>query len=382
MKVSVSYSELTSVLGYVNTILSDKTVEDKMKNVIFLVSAEKVMVVGYSALTFSRTQLMNTEIDDPDGLIDREGWNFQVRASELNKILSCYNSLYKTKVENIEFSLDKNKVKVTIHEEAIDEEYAHLAQVSKFLLDNIPILSSVITEITMDFPEDSEGIISSDLLLYIDSLFPLMNNDTGITGKLNFGTDYVYVMANALNSFFQNKLPDAFKGITLGYSSVNFLKKLCENAETIDIQKTQRCVCIQSGVTEAFLKYQKSSLRIEQYTRRFVKENGIVLDRLYLRDVLKRMMISSKDGVVKMIEFGLEVSTDGFNQIIPLANKKGDVDNIKFKVSVPLFDKAIIGDDRQFPEEVYLYFLKSGNSYSVSIADSTGGWFSSFQARS
>ena len=37
MKIKVDFTEFTSVLGYIQTILSDKSVEDKIKNVIFLV---------------------------------------------------------------------------------------------------------------------------------------------------------------------------------------------------------------------------------------------------------------------------------------------------------------------------------------------------------
>lgn len=381
MKVKVSYTELSSVLGYVNTILSDKTVEDKMKNIIFLVSKDDAIVSGFSSLTFSKTRLSDVTTE---GIEEGENWDFQVKASDLNKIIGCYNSLYKTKVENVEFSLEKNKIKVAVHEEAVSEEDINLSQTSKFLLDNIPILDTVSREIHIDFPEESDSILSSDLLLYIESLFPLMNNDTsgGLTSKLHFSEDYIFVMASYINSFFKNKLPDAFKGVTLGYSSVNFLKKLAEGSESIDVQKTDRHICIQSGMTEAYLRYQGVKPKIEQYFKRMSKDNGIVLDRLYLKDVLKRLQFSSQDGVVKMVEdMGLEVSNEGFSQIIPLSNKKGSVDNIKFKVSTPIFAKSILGDDGVFPEEVYIYFVKAGSGYILYIMDSSDSWFSTIQVR-
>ena len=380
VKVKVSYSELSSVLGYVNTILSDKTVEDKMKNIIFLVKKDEAVVVGYSALTFSRTKLSSVETEDIE---DGDDWEFQIKAAELNKIIACYSSLNKTKVEDIEFSVEKNKIKVSVHEEAVNEEDAHLSQTSKFLLDSVPILATVNKEIHMDFPEEFDSLLSSDLSLYIDSLFPLMNNDSSnsLTSKLHFTNDYVVVMSSYINSFFANKLPESFKNLTLGYSSVNFLKKLCDGSESIDVQRIDRYLCIQSGMTEAFLKYQKVAVKTEPYIKRLSKDNGIVLDRLYLKDVLKRMMFSSQDGVVKMVELGLEVSNEGFSQVIPLVNKRGDVDNIKFKVSVPVFEKTIIGDDKVFPEEVFIYFVKAGNGYVLYVMDAMGGWFSSIQVR-
>lgn len=379
MKVKVSYADLLSVLGYVNTILSDKAVAEQMKNVIFLAEEDNVSVVGWSPLTFSKTKIDSAEVEDVEG-----SWDFQVKAGDLNKIMSCFTSLYKTKVEEVVLAKEKNKIKVSIHEEPLKEEDANLAQTSTFLLDDVPIMKSVSEEIHMDFPEDTESILSNDLLLYIDSLFPLMANDSSnsLISKLNFTEDYIFVMASYVSSFFINKLPDAFKGLTLGYSSVNFLKKLCDSSESIDVQRVDRFLCIESGTTQAFLKYQKVKVKADGHIKRMSKDNGIVLDRLYLKDVLKRMMFSSQDGVVQMLEDGLEVSNDGFTQIIPLTNRKGDVDSIKFKVSVPMLAKTIVGDDGVFPEELYIYFVKTmNNGYSLYVKDSTGAWFSTMQVR-
>ena len=378
MKIKLSFDELSSVLSYVNTILSDKTVDDKMKNVIFLVGDDRATVVGYSALTFSRTELESVELDGVEG-----SWSFQVKSGELNKIISSYSALYKTKVEHVEFEKYNNKIRVIIHEEAINEEDSRLAQTGRFLLDDVPILESVKKEISLPFPEESDVIISAELQLFIDSLFPLMSNDSAnsLNSKMNFSNDYVFVTSSYINSFLVNKLPDAFKGITLGYSSINFLKKLCSGVDNIEVQRVERYLCIQSGSTQAFLKYQKVKIKESSIVSKMSNENGIVLDRLYLKDVLKRMSVSSQDGMVVMSEYGLEVSNSGFAQTIPLNNKKGDVDNLKFKISVPVLSKTIIGDDSMFPPELFLYFVKSANGYIVFVKDATGSWFSTIQVR-
>ena len=375
MRIKLSYVELSGILGYVNTILADKTVDEKKKNVIFLVNGEDVTVVGYSPLTFSRAKLNNCEVFDVE-----DTWDFQVKANDLNKIMGSYASLYKTKVENVEFEKAGNKVKLIIHEEAINEEDARLSQTGRFLLDDIPIMESIKKEIHISFPEESDTIMSEELLLYIDSLFPLMNNDSAssLASKLQFSKDYVYVLASYINSFFINKLPDAFKGLTLGYSSVSFLKKLCEGVEDISVQRIDRYLCIQSGLIEAFLKYQNVKVKEDKFVREMSNDTGIVLDRLYLKDVLKRMLVASQDGVAQITEDGLEVSNSGFNQVIPINNRKGEVDNLKFKLSVTLMMKTIIGDDSVFKDELFLYFVKAGvNGYK----DATGAWFSSIQVR-
>lgn len=381
MKVKVSYSELSSVLGYVNTILSDKTVDDKMKNVIFLAEKDELTVVGYSTLTFARTRLNDVETEEVE-----DKWDFQVKSSELNKIIASFNSLYKTKVDYIEFEKkpSDNKIKVIVHEEAIEEADSRLSQTSRFSLDNVPIMDSVNKEIHMEFPEESDNISSEGLLLYINSLFPLMSNDSNssLVSKLHFSEDYIFVTTSYISSFFANKLPDSFKGLTLGYSSVSFLKKLCEGEESLDVQRVDKYLCIQSGMTEAFLKYQNVKVRHEPYIKRMSTDNGIILDRLYLKDVLKRMMVSSPDGVAQMTELGLEVSNSGFTQIIPVNDKKGDVDNLKFKISVPVLVKTIIGVDSFFPGELCLYFIKTGpTGYMLYVMDRTNSWFSTIQIR-
>lgn len=381
MKAKISYSELVSVLGYVNTILSDKTVDDKMKNVIFLVEKDEVTVVGYSPIVFARTNMSDIEVSDVE-----DNWDFQVKSSDLNKILASFTNLYKTKVDYIELEkIETNsKIIVTIHEEALKEEDDRLSQTSRFLLDNIPIMESVKKEIYMDFPEETDIVPSEELLIYINSLYPLMSNDSAssLVSKLNFSEEYVFVNASYINSFMKNKLTDSFKGLTLGYSSIAFLKKLCEGVDGITCKKIERYLCVESGVTEAFIKYQKVKVKPDTYVKRFSNENGIVLDRLYLKDVLKRMLVASQDGVAKVTDLGLEVSNNNFSQILPLEKVKGDVENLSFKLSVPVFMKTILGDDNIFPDKVFLYFVKTGsNGYLLFVRDATGGWFSTIQVR-
>ena len=83
MKVKVKFQELVKALGYVNSVLSDKALDDKMKNIIFLVNKDKVEIVGTSSLIFSRTLLEEAEVEDVE-----EEWSFQLKASDLNGLVS------------------------------------------------------------------------------------------------------------------------------------------------------------------------------------------------------------------------------------------------------------------------------------------------------
>lgn len=375
MNIKLDFNELSKVLGFVNTIISDKSVDAKTKNVIFLVSKDNVQVVGYNALIFSRTILENVTISDD---VSDDGWNFQIRANDSNKIIASFSSLSKTEVEDMVIMDDGIKVKVIVSEKAIKEEDSRLSQKCEFALPKPSIISRVEKEIQTPFPEDCDSVESGDLLLYLDSLFSLMSNDNdnGVASKLNFADDYVFVITTKLSSFLKNKLPDDFKGITLGYSSVNFLSKLCESSELLDVSRSDKNLCVRAGNTEAFMKYQNIKVNYKMYIDRMDKSNGIVVDRMYLKDVLKRMGTLSQDGVGIITNNELQVENDNFQQVIPLERVKDGTSGITFKFSTPVIEKLILGKDTLFKDNLFCYFVESPRGYYLYVSDKTGVWFS------
>lgn len=380
MKITLDFDELSRVLGYISTILADKSVEDKVKNVIFLVKDNEVTLVGYNQVTFSRTTLEKAEcIGIPDS-----GWEFQVKAAELNKIMSAYTTLYKTKVEKLDIEDNNVRTKITIHEVPIDEEKdAKLAQDSIFDVENAPILKKILDDIKSEFPEENNTVTSSDLLLYLSSLLPLLNNDSAnsVASKLNFAEDYVFTLSSSTSAFFVNQLPDEFKGITLGYSSVGFLKKLCEGSDFISVAKNKAYLCIESGNTQAFMRYKPIKINYKTYVQRKSKEKGIVVDRLYMKDVLKRLGSTSADGKMSIeSDKYLKVMNNVFEQSVPLENCKSGTEGITFKISIPILSSLILGSDDVFSSDIYMYFVETSRSYILYLQDKTGAWFSSAQA--
>lgn len=382
MKVRVNFEELVKALSFANTVLSDKSVDEKSKNFIFNIKEGDSKVIGYSPIVSSRTLLEDVEVIDE---IPEEGWAFQVKASELNKIVSSFSSLFRTKVSDVYFYDSGVKVGVELHEEPLDDADAKLERDVEFYLESAPIPAKVLKEVKVEFPEESEGIPSGDLILYTDSLMPIMSNDSSSSmgSKVNFTGDYVFVMSSYMSAFMVNKLPEAMKDMALSYSSVSFLKKLCESAEDmVEISKKDSTyLCVRSSNTEAFMKYQRvmvnSKLHVDK--RKEAMSTGIVLDRLYLKDVLKRMGNMSPDGVVTITEDGLLVENSNFSQVVPLNNTKGDVVGIKFKVSVPVLEKIILGKDDVYTGDVFIYFVKSSRGYIIYTSDKTGVWFASTQ---
>jgi len=382
MKISVNFEELQKTLVLSNTVLSDKSVDEKLKNVIFLVDKESVKLVGYSSFTFARTELEQVEVDCST---ESGTWQFQVKASDLNKIVGSFSTLSRTKVVGIDFEEDGTRIKVSVHEEPLEEGNSRLAQVSEFKLESPQILKNIDTNIHMPFPEKIDLLTSGDVFLYLDSLFPIMSNESSsnVGNKINFADDYVFVITPTMSAFMLNKLPEAFKNLTLTYSSANFLKRLCDSSDSVSVAKIDKYLCMQSGNTEAFMQYQPVRVKYSLYLDKKSKDVGVVVDRLYLRDVLKRMGNVLPDGKAHVLEDStMQVVNQNFQQIIPLENTKGDVEKIGFNFSIPVLEKSIIGKDDAFSQDLFIHFVPTARGYLIYMSDKTGAWFSTTQVTS
>lgn len=373
MKLTVGYEELGKVFSFTNIIINNKSVDDKLKNVIFLVDPDgTAKMAGYNQFTFGRTLLETAEVED----IPESGWKFQVKADALNKIISSFTNLFKTKVEKVDFSVDGVRIKITVHELPLDGEDSRLAQDSQFMLESAPITTGILKEVTREFPEECDGIVSDELYIYIDSLLPLLSNDSASTtgSKLFLADDYVFVISSDVSGFMKNNLPDSFKMLTLSYSSVAFLKRVCELSQTINVSKIEKYICIQFENTEAFMRFQKPSVQHKTYLDRLKKDLGIRVDRFYLKDILRRMGNMSTDGIIRVEGDDLVVENNNFHQMVPLISKKEGTEGLSFKINVSTLANAILGKDDVFKQDIFMYFVPSGHAYMTYVRDTSGVW--------
>jgi hypothetical protein len=381
MKVSVPFSDLNSALGYINPVLADKSVKPENKNVIFIVTADEVKIAAYNAFTMCRTVLNNAEVEDVFDM-----WQFQVKATDVNKIISAFSNLSKTKAEFIDFENEDVHIKVTVHERALKEEDSCLSQDSSFELQSSAIARKINEELLADFPESPVLYASGDLLLYLDPMVPMLTDDTsnGIASRLNFAHDYVFVTSPSWSAFMQNKLSEEFHNLCLGYSSVVFFKKLCEGSENISIARTPTYLCIEVGNTQAFMRYKPVKVTYSAFVSKRSTERGIVLDRPYFRDVLRRMGAVDTDGKLSIIsDSALLVENSSFQQEIPLIKSKGaDIVGTRFNASISTLSNLLLGRDEVFSSTVFIYFVNTTRGYMLFLSDSTGAWFTTAQVSS
>ena len=375
MKLKLAYSDFVSALKYASTVLSDSSLKSKV--VIITASAEKVDITAYSPLAFMRVGL---EAFDYEG----EGtWQFQLNYEDLYHLLNSFSNLYKTQAVDIAFEDDGVKILTSVTEEAIDPDDSALAQIVKFYLTAVPIKKSISDEISTEYMGELEVVSSSALLMYLSSLIPLMANDANgsMVNQINFESDYVFIMKNNIAAFFKNKLPQAFEGISLRYSNVNILKKLAENYEDLDVGRDENSLYVQADNIQAFIRFVPNKYKYDKYVQDLSNEHGIVVDRKYFRNVLKRLSYTGTDATFSFEDGALLVCNDDFSQQVALNNSKGDIAGVVFSAPVNIILKMLVGDDNTFPEELFIYLKPGGTGYIVHMMDGSGAWFSSVQVR-
>ena len=137
---------------------------------------------------------------------------------------------------------------------------------------------------------------------------------------------------------------------------------------------------MQAGNTEAFMRHQPVKIKYQQYIKMMSRDNGVVLNRLYFKDVLKRVGMVSTEGKLTILDDGdITIETPNFNQMIPTEKTRGEVSGVNFKFSINLFERLIVGSDKIFPEEIFLYIVKAESRYALFFTDKKGAWFSMTQ---
>ena len=395
MKLRIPFDILVNNLDYVSTVVEDKLLDDSMRNIIFKLTSKGVCLIGYNSIAICKTHLQEgdyrVEFMEGDLKSSEEGevMYIQVKSKELNNFLSTFKSLNKTKPSDVLFETINAKIRLTVFEEPVDEMDTRLSQPSVWVFDNIVVKENVLKEINQKIEEGGQSIQSLDILLYLTTLLPLLSDEGGnsLPSKMHFSKDYVYVMPKMFATLFTNVLPEAFQDVVFSYSALNFLKKVLDHNEVVSVNKTATHVTLVTDTSAALLRYTTKMPDQKVYQNAVKKDNGVGLDKLYLKDVLKRLSISNESVTitVKALEEVMEVKNSKFSQVIPLTQVKGmeGLGNVVFKLTPEILNKAVIGDNSgAFPDELFLYIVPQQTSgYTLVFADATSSWFSILSVR-
>lgn len=370
----LDYDNLVYLLDNATSVTSDSALKDADKTIFFLIKDE-----GESIAVAKNSDLFIRVKFTPE--LVKEAGNVQVNSSELSKILGTFSNLSRTRVESIEFKVHKSKVQVIVHESALDEEYQDFAGDTSYSLDSINIKEKTLQDISVEFDdENAVDVDSMELDIVLSTLLPIMDSKKGLNNnQIHFASDQIFVMDNRSQIFYKNILPKVFSNSSFRYTSVAYMRKLIQTSNhlRVVISGNKFAIRSESGEVEAYINQLGVRFNYKPTLEKITKENGIILDRAFLKDIIRRLSIMGSDPKVSIQEDGVHITTESFSRVIPISNSKGNVEGMEFKVNSSLLASMIIGDDSVMSNNLFLYLEPvKPRGIQLTISDDSGAFLS------
>lgn len=370
----LDYDNLVYLLDNATSVTSDSALKDADKTIFFLIKDE-----GESIAVAKNSDLFIRVKFTPE--LVKEAGNVQVNSSELSKILGTFSNLSRTRVESIEFKVHKSKVQVIVHESALAEEYQDFAGDTSYSLDSINIKEKTLQDISVEFDdENAVDVDSMELDIVLSTLLPIMDSKKGLNNnQIHFASDQIFVMDNRSQIFYKNILPEVFSNSSFRYTSVAYMRKLIQTSNhlRVVISGNKFAIRSESGEVEAYINQLGVRFNYKPTLEKITKENGIILDRAFLKDIIRRLSIMGSDPKVSIQEDGVHITTESFSRVIPISNSKGNVEGMEFKVNSSLLASMIIGDDSVMSNNLFLYLEPvKPRGIQLTISDDSGAFLS------
>lgn len=370
----LDYDNLVYLLDNATSVTSDSALKDADKTIFFLIKDE-----GESIAVAKNSDLFIRVKFTPE--LVKEAGNVQVNSSELSKILGTFSNLSRTRVESIEFKVHKSKVQVIVHESALDEDYQDFAGDTSYSLDSINIKEKTLQDISVEFDdENAVDVDSMELDIVLSTLLPIMDSKKGLNNnQIHFASDQIFVMDNRSQIFYKNILPEVFSNSSFRYTSVAYMRKLIQTSNhlRVVISGNKFAIRSESGEVEAYINQLGVRFNYKPTLEKITKENGIILDRAFLKDIIRRLSIMGSDPKVFIQEDGVHITTESFSRVIPISNSKGNVEGMEFKVNSSLLASMIIGDDSVMSNNLFLYLEPvKPRGIQLTISDDSGAFLS------
>lgn len=406
MKFSCKYNMLVSHITSVRTVVEDPQSNEDMRNIIF--KFEKTET-GFKAtlIGVSKNITYKEKLDESDYTFEcaedelKDGvLMFQLKSKELSDYLNAYKGVRKTKIDDIILDFgERNMIRCTVIEKLNDSDATYT---SRWHFNNIPIKPNMLPSINMTAPDvELESVDNLSLSFATTCLIPNLQAGDQTYSCLLFSEKDIVTIGSTYTTIMKNNVVDedntVFKNMRFVYKSAELLDKLVsdksgatsfakmdgriyvssERQETIDgVDKVIEC--------EAFISYDEKIANYQTFKDAYRKDSYFVLDRLYLKDVLKRLSLvnESIEVQIKADEGVVTLRNSKFSQDIPMSKQESldDMRRVNFKLLPGVLSKAIIGDDNlmcSYNPDTYIYLNRqNANSFVVVFADNSDLWFS------
>lgn len=384
MIITTGFETLDTAMATVTSIVSDKMLKEDLKNLVIWVKDGEVRFSAYNGNISSATKV-DAQVILPN---PNEEVFVQLKAKDINDVLASFKGLSRTKVAKVELEIKETEAIMQVFEEPIDSEQSHAEeyfQRSKFRITKPRLKDAIKSEIQkINTNVDGVEVTSIDMLLYINSLYPTVQKETReSTDNVLFGKEYIYTVLAPYSAIMENRLPEVISGFRLKNTIVNFLKNFITGAETFTIDKQDMgngmvVLTVKVGDSVAVIKCADMSRAFDMTNFVTTPANGVVVDKAYLIDVLKRMSLSSEAAYIDVtIVDGrgeLKVVSKNMTQNIPVVQTKGE-GSFPFSIRAELLSSVIFSHIQGFGENVFLY-LEHGDRGNIIMAvkDNTNLW--------
>lgn len=383
MIITMGIENLEKGMVTSSSIINDKLLKEDLKNVVIWIKDGKTNLVANNG---NITAVTHVEATIEDINTDEECF-IQLRAKDINDILDMMRGLKRTRVSKVEFHISENEAVMHVHEEPIDSEMAFAdsyRQVSKYRVTKTRIKDLIKEEIgKIEMDVDGEPVASVDLNIYVDALLPTVQNETReATNNVMFGDEHVYTRLASYAAVMKAELPDVCKGFRLPNTYVKFLKSFASADETIYINKNvvgngMVILTLKNADTVAVIKCADMSRAYDITPCISIPDNGIVVDKVYLLDVLKRL---KKGGDLIYVTISIEngegsfkITSKTMTQNIPVNKAKGE-GVYEFSIRAELLASVILSHATQFDENIFLYFMHEDKNIIMACKDGLDVW--------
>lgn len=375
-------------MSKVSDLVGDAMADESLRALIIATENDDLRFAAYNGNVTSVTKIADAAMDASDGF---SAPYVMIRAKDITDLLSTFRSLKRTKVKEVEINITQSGAQVIMHEEPASDSMVNADkynQNSRFKVRMMDVRPAIAKELqSVDMTPKGVQLDSKSFLAYINALLPTVVKEKRLlTNSITFGPESVYTFLATYMAIMPNHLPGELNGFRLTNTMAGFVKSFIGSEETFGFYKEEKgkgavLITLFTSDSVAVLKAGDMSQAndISQFSG--IPDTGVVVDKAYLLDVLKRIAMAGaaeKVVVTATIENGmgtLSVATKNMKQEIPLVAAKG-TGVFSFDIQGETLGNVIFAHTNMFDENVFLYLdhTADGRSTMLCCTDNTSAW--------
>ena len=398
MKVTVNFDEFNKIFDTVKLALNQKSIKEENRKVTLIANkdTQELTLAAYTVTTTIRGD-MGAEIDNDNEILN-------LKSIELGNILGVFQGMSKTKATEIDLeSLDRGRVRVTVHEEALEEDNDDLNNSSTFIIMNQMLAQQQVDFITQKSVPEEEmvNLDINELIFAVNTLIKQMTSD--INNKNNvifFDKNYAFVSAEGLsvvrNGNGEKDGVEVLHEIGMNYNQISVIQgMLSADSEELMFNRKDRQLYFKNSLYEVFLqnnRFDKRAIKMnvvgspldsseeEDGSDESKVFDGFMVNRPYFQDILKRAELGSPSVSLEVLDeeiLEIKGSVGDFEQQILLDNERNS-SGICFTLPINVLKSCILTNNLLATEQLFVYFAdtRKPNQKKVFLMDDTDSWMS------